>query len=52
MIPTLTLPAAISIVLLVISLLLWLERGEEGSVLQGVLLAALMVAWFLRIVLV
>ena len=42
--------AAVSIVLLFVAWLLWLERGEAASVRQGVLLAALMAAWFLRIV--
>jgi uncharacterized membrane protein YozB (DUF420 family) len=45
--------AAISTVLLLIAWLLWLKRGDvdKHAVQQGVLLAVLLAAWFLRIVL-
>ena len=44
--------AAISIVLLLVAWLLWLKRGgvDKHAVQQGILLAFLLAAWFLRIV--
>ena len=45
-----TLLATISTILFLIAWRLWQERGAAASVWQGVLLAAVMIGWFLRIV--